>query len=137
MTSYLDSSVLISIAFQEPGHLTRIESFGSLISSRILMAECLRTLLRLQHAQYISEDEFVQKSEFFQKAFRSITLIDVSKSILDRSMQSFGIHVKTLDAIHLSSALLWRESKKEEVSFLTHDDKQSKAARVLGFQVLT
>ncbi|MCU0723319.1 MAG: hypothetical protein MUC63_06855 [Planctomycetes bacterium] len=42
--------------------------------------------------------------------------------------------VKTLDALHLASAMLFRENRAEEVVFATHDGRQSLAARALGFR---
>ena len=42
--------------------------------------------------------------------------------------------VKTLDAIHLASAMFLAERSSEEVVFATHDRQQSLAARALGFR---
>jgi hypothetical protein len=41
--------------------------------------------------------------------------------------------VKTLGALHLASALLWRERRNSELIFATHDPQQARAARALGF----
>ena len=38
-----------------------------------------------------------------------------------------------LDALHLASALLWRERRAAELLFATHDPRQARAARALGF----
>ena len=42
--------------------------------------------------------------------------------------------VKTLDAIHLASALVIRERRGVELIFCTHDVQQTIAARALGFE---
>jgi hypothetical protein len=42
--------------------------------------------------------------------------------------------VKTLDALHLASALLWRERRSPDLIFATHDPQQARAARALGFE---
>lgn len=44
--------------------------------------------------------------------------------------------VRTLDAIHLASALLFRERKGTAIVFATHDAQQATAARALGFACL-
>jgi hypothetical protein len=44
--------------------------------------------------------------------------------------------VKTLDAIHLASALLLRERRTPALVFATHDPQQLRAARALGFEYL-
>jgi hypothetical protein len=41
--------------------------------------------------------------------------------------------VKTLDALHLASALLFRERREVSMIFATHDAQQATAARALGF----
>jgi hypothetical protein len=42
----------------------------------------------------------------------------------------------TLGALHLSSALLFRENRDEALAFATHDARQGLAARANGFPVL-
>ena len=44
--------------------------------------------------------------------------------------------VKTLDAIHLASALLLAEQRESDVMFGTYDRRQGTAARALGFGVV-
>jgi hypothetical protein len=42
--------------------------------------------------------------------------------------------VKTLDALHLASAMLLRERHGLTLVFATHDPQQARAARGLGFE---
>jgi hypothetical protein len=44
--------------------------------------------------------------------------------------------VKTLDAIHLASAIVLRDRRGIDLIFATHDDQQATAARALGFAVV-
>ena len=44
--------------------------------------------------------------------------------------------VKTLEAIHLASALLFEERHEVGLVFGTHDRSQATAARALGFDVV-
>jgi hypothetical protein len=44
--------------------------------------------------------------------------------------------VKTLDAIHLASALAIRERRGIDLLFATHDNQQATAARALGFMCI-
>ena len=44
--------------------------------------------------------------------------------------------VKTLDAIHLASALLFAQYREAGLVFGTHDRGQATAARALGFMVV-
>jgi len=44
--------------------------------------------------------------------------------------------VKTLDAIHLASAVMLRDRRHIDLQFSTHDVQQAVAARALGFTTL-
>ena len=40
-----------------------------------------------------------------------------------------GAALGTLDALHLASAMLWRERRSTDLIFATHDPQQARAAR--------
>jgi hypothetical protein len=42
----------------------------------------------------------------------------------------------TLDAIHLATALLWRENTGSDLVMATHDGSLALAARAAGFRVI-
>jgi hypothetical protein len=44
--------------------------------------------------------------------------------------------LKTFDAIHVATAIVWRERRAPDLVFATHDRQQARAARALGFEVL-
>lgn len=44
--------------------------------------------------------------------------------------------LKTLDAIHLATAMWWRDDAHHNLTFATHDAKLAEAARAAGFPVL-
>ena len=44
--------------------------------------------------------------------------------------------LKTLDAIHLASAILWQQQEEVDILFLTHDEQLAKGALAMGFKVL-
>jgi hypothetical protein len=44
--------------------------------------------------------------------------------------------VKSLDALHLASAMLLRERLRIALVFATHDPQQARAARTLGFDCI-
>ena len=64
----------------------------------------------------------------------AIGTISLTRSVLRRASLPMATPVKTLDAIHLASALLLREHRYEELIFATHDARQAIAARALGFE---
>ncbi|MBI2027677.1 MAG: type II toxin-antitoxin system VapC family toxin, partial [Deltaproteobacteria bacterium] len=120
----------------QKGALYEFSKIEKPIASKILKTECLRTLDRLRVSAYLDEDEYILAVEQFYIGLDSIELIDLNDLILDRAAASFGLPLGTLDAIHLTSALVWLEIKKQPLVFLTHDDQLGKAAKASGFQVL-
>jgi hypothetical protein len=63
-------------------------------------------------------------------------LIELTKSITRFASQPFPFAIKTLDAIHLSTAIGWRQTRDPQLVFATHDHQLAAAARHVGFPVL-
>jgi hypothetical protein len=66
----------------------------------------------------------------------TIELLRVGDDVLQRAGGQFGLPLKTLDAIHLVTAIAWRERINEEVTFVTHDNSLAAAARAYDFPIL-
>jgi len=64
----------------------------------------------------------------------AFTLVALDSIVLERAVEPFPTGLGSLDAIHLASALLARDSV-EGLVFATHDDQLGTAARATGFQV--
>lgn len=56
--------------------------------------------------------------------------------MLARAAQPFPTTLGTLDAIHLSTALLWRERTGEALTLATHDGALALGARAFGLPVV-
>jgi predicted nucleic acid-binding protein len=69
-------------------------------------------------------------------ALERVSFIAFADDVIAIAGQSFGMPLKTLDAVHLATAIAWRDSIGEDVSFATHDTRLAAAARSMGFQVL-
>lgn len=68
------------------------------------------------------------------EAISGVTLVSIDPAVLERATQPFPTTLGTLDAIHLSSALLARKAF-DGLIMATHDQALSVAARSMGFQV--
>jgi hypothetical protein len=55
--------------------------------------------------------------------------------VLHRAALPLPLPVRTLDALHLTTALIVRERSAEPLLFVTHDAQQAAAARALGFEI--
>jgi hypothetical protein len=61
-----------------------------------------------------------------------LTIIDLTRPVLERASQPSPVTLGTLDALHLASALAWREHASADVVLATHDARLGSAARALG-----
>jgi predicted nucleic acid-binding protein len=136
MIAYLDSSVLLRVLLNQPKSLSEFSKLTRPITSKILRTECLRTLDRFRRANLLTEDEHLSVLKEFHECLDSVEWIGVSDRVLERAGSYFPLSLGTLDAIHLSSALLWKEQTSMDCKFLTHDLVLKKAASAAGFQVL-
>lgn len=66
----------------------------------------------------------------------SIGVVGLTRTVLLRAALPMATPVRTLDAIHLASALMLRERLKKPLVFATHDAQQALAARTLGFRLV-
>lgn len=61
--------------------------------------------------------------------------MEVTRSVLRKAGQSFAAPLCTLDAVHLSSALLWAEHTGQQPIMATHDRRLRMAARASGLTI--
>jgi hypothetical protein len=66
----------------------------------------------------------------------SLELVEIDPVVLDRAAQPMSTELGTLDAIHLASALLWRDATGIEPVMATHDVALRLAAQAHGLKVL-
>ncbi len=135
MTVYLDSSVLLRVLLNQKNRSSHFSKIQRAAASKLLKTECLRALERLRLNDLMTENQHLKAMEELYSAIESIELIEISDAILERAGSSFPVALGTLDAIHLASAISWREQNQFSPVFLTHDDLLGKAARGLNFEV--
>jgi hypothetical protein len=98
--------------------------------------ECFRALHRLHVTEPLSDEDFAESIGITEAALDGIELISISDPILQRASGPFTSSLKTLDAIHLATASLWREREDDNVLLATHDKQLAIAARMMGFPIL-
>jgi uncharacterized protein len=132
---YVDSSVLLRIVLHERGRLREWARTTRWISSQLIRAECLRTIdrARVQHA--LPDAEVAIRRSAVLDHLRAFDLVTIGDQVLERAAEPFPTSLGTLDAIHLATALLVRDSDAEIV-FATHDRELALGARAIGFQVV-
>ena len=134
-TYYLDSSVAVRFFFRDAGAF-EFPDQGRLVSSALLRVECFRALDRIHRLRHKSPEQVMFARSSFYRLLETVDLIDLTKVSLERASQSFDAPIKTLDAIHLSTALLYREESKAPLVMLTHDLQLGRAARSQDLEVV-
>jgi predicted nucleic acid-binding protein len=130
---YVDSSLVISRAFRQPGAIEGVD-LSSAISSEVTIAETGRALQRLRLNPAVSEEALSEAQDAADRNTAGLSLIPVDRIVLKRAGGPFPTPLKILDAIHLATALLWYEHAGD-ITFLTHDRQLATAARACGLKV--
>lgn len=138
MIAYLDSSALLRIILRESGalDLKELRSCESVISSELLAIECPRTIDRLRLQKSLSTEEAASRFAVVREWLEAVDLVLLQRPILSRASEPFPTPLGTLDALHLATALVWRDRKQQELVMATHDGGLAIAARAFGIQVL-
>lgn len=136
MITYLDTSALLRIVLSEADALDELRARESLISSEILVVESLRAIDRLRLAGALSLESAAARRATLTGWLESVDLVLLQRPILARASEPFPAPLGTLDALHLSTALLLRERTRQAVVLATHDRGLAVAARSFGFEVV-
>ena len=134
MIAYIDSSVLLRILLKRENRLNLAKLPAEQYSSELLGIECRRAIDRLRLESKLVDQAVARTIEELLLFERASGRIRLTRSVLHRSAMPMPTLLKTLDAIHLSSALMLRERKSTDVLFVTHDSQQTTAARAFGFE---
>ena len=136
MIAYVDASVLLRVVLRQPNALREWPQIERGVSSALVATESLRTLDRLRLRAQLSDAEIASRRRAILAVLASLEIIEIDQMVLDRSAQPMPTELGTLDAIHLASALLWRESTGEELTMATHDRALAIGAEAHGIPVL-
>ena len=136
MIAYVDSSVLLRLALGQTNSLPEWRQIDRGVSSALIATESLRTLDRLRIRAKLSDAEIAKHRGTILNLINSLELIEIDSIVLDRAAQPMPTELGTLDAIHLASALLWKESMGVDPVMATHDGALGLAAQAHGLAVL-
>jgi len=136
MIAYLDASVLLRVVLRQPNALSEWTRIDRGVSSALVTTESLRTLDRLRLRAQLSDSELAPRRQAVLAVIASLELVEIDGTVLDRAAQPMPTELGTLDAIHLASALLFRESTGEELMMATHDRALALGAQAHGIRVI-
>lgn len=136
MIAYLDSSVILRLVLAEPDPLAEWPEVDRGVTSALAEVEVMRTLDRLGFASPgLNAQALAGRREAAYRILEGLETVEITRSVLARAAQPLPTPLGTLDAIHLVSAMGWRE-QSEALVLATHDLALAAAARASGFQVI-
>jgi hypothetical protein len=96
----------------------------------------LRTLDRVRIRAGLSDVEVASRRATILNLIDSLELIEIDSIVLDRAAQPMPTELGIVDAIHLASALLWKDAMSIDPVMATHDAALGVAAHAHGLRVL-
>lgn len=136
MIAYIDTSALLRIVLREPGALDELRSYEALVSSELIALESARTIDRLRLLGSLTADEAAARLRIVTDWLEAIDLVLLRPSVLSRASEPMPMPLGTLDAVHLATALIWRDRMGRLLTMATHDSALGSAARAFGFEVV-
>jgi predicted nucleic acid-binding protein len=121
------------VALGQPDALPEWRRIDHGVASALVMTECLRTLDRLRRRAGLSDVEVATRRATILALIGSL---EIDSAVLDRAAQPMPTELGTLDAIHLATALLWKEQARAGLLMATHDTALALGARAYGLQVV-
>jgi predicted nucleic acid-binding protein len=124
--AYLDSSALVKLAVAEPETSALeadVAAREGLVASALVVVECGRAARRAGSRRVLQRMEEV---------LQAVYLIDLNGSLLQEAARIEPDSIRSLDAIHLATALSVDEPTLEVI---TYDGRMAEAARANGLRV--
>lgn len=124
--AYLDSSAYVKAVLREPGEaalLAELADWNGYVSSALLAVESIRACARS------SAEDACEARAWLE----GVSLLPLDHLILDKATELEPTVLRSLDALHLATAL----SIREEVGvFVTYDERLGRAAEGQGLKVI-
>ena len=123
---YLDSSVVLARLLTEPRNTPDAMWNDTLVSSRLLEYEVWNRINARRLARALGQT--------VQTLIDHIDLVELTPTVLARSIDPFPIPVRTLDAMHLATIDRIR-SETDTIKLASFDKRMLACARALGIAV--
>jgi len=138
MTVYAESSAVLAwLLGEDPGDAVRGALVGAdvVITSDLTLVECDRVLVRATALGELPEAEAADRRARLAAAAAHWQVLKLGADIVDRARRPFpGEPIRTLDAIHLASAVVAR-SVSAGLDLLSLDGRIRASAKNMGFRV--
>ena len=139
MNLYAESSAVLAWVLDENSAAAVRQSLAAaeiIVASDLTLIECDRVILRAAALGELTEAEAADRRAHLTAAASHWQILRVAPEIVERARQPFpGEPIRTLDAIHLASALTARTAIVG-LMLLSLDDRVRKAGKRLGLGIV-
>lgn len=139
MNLYAESSAVLAWLLEQEHHdivVSALEQAELVIASDLTLIECDRVLIRAIALKEIRESDAVQRQARLNAVSARWTLLAIEEEVIERARRPFPVEpVRTLDALHIASALTARKAVPD-LAVLSLDDRVRQAADRLGLPLV-
>lgn len=139
MNLYAESSAVLAWLLDDaaaPDVRRLLATAALIVASDLTLIECDRVLLRAAALGELTEADAADRRAHLVAAASQWQVLHIVREVVDRARQPFPAEpIRTLDAIHLASALTARAALAG-LALLSLDDRVRSVGRKLGFELL-
>lgn len=139
MNLYAESSAVLAWLLGETEQdaiLSQLSNAEIVMTSDLTLVECDRVFARCLAVRSVTEAEIADRQALLNKAAANWNVMRLDQAVIQRARRSFPVEpIRTLDALHLSSALTAR-SALPGLALLSLDQRVRDNGRRLGFTLL-
>jgi predicted nucleic acid-binding protein len=136
---YAESSAVLAWLLDEPASTVVRQTLADteiVLASDLTLIECERALHRAAALGELTEAEAADRRAYLATAAMHWHVLRIGPEVVDRARQPFpGDPIRTLDAIHLASAIVAR-SAVAGLALLSLDDRIRSVGKRLGLTLL-
>jgi predicted nucleic acid-binding protein len=125
--TYLDTSVALAELFAEDRRPPAALWESPLLSSRLLEYE-LWTRVNARGAARTH-------GEAARELLSRVAMVELAPPVLARALEPFPVALRTLDALHLATALFLAE-RRQEIAVAAYDERMRTGAEALGLRLV-
>jgi uncharacterized protein with PIN domain len=138
LTVYAETSAVLRWLFNEPQGeeiLETLRASPKVVCSRLTLVESHRAIRRAVALEDLVETDAAEVRATLAQAAARWAVLEISFDVASRAEQAFPVEpVRTLDAVHLASALLLRQAIPDLVVVSTDIRIRGNASQ-LGFEI--
>lgn len=137
--AYFDTSALVKRYVIEAGsaRVKRLLQTYRVLSSVITPLELSSAFKRRHSMRDLAEDDYSAVLAAIQRDRDHWELIELAPLVLSTAEElASELNVRTLDAIHLGSAVSFQVKSGIDVPFITADEKQGQTARAMNLEAI-